>query len=120
VQSGGVVTYTPNPGFAGVNTFTYRANDGQAVSNLATATVTVVNVANQAPLADDLFYQVAPGGTVTIVYSGSDPDGDPIKSDADLSAVSGVPNFFRCGDIPIPGLGWGAAECSGDRNDCCG
>ena len=37
----GSFTYTPPHGFAGVVTFTYRANDGLADSNTATVTITV-------------------------------------------------------------------------------
>jgi hypothetical protein len=38
----GAFTYTPNPGFVGVNTFTYTVQDNLgAVSNVATVTVTV-------------------------------------------------------------------------------
>jgi Ca2+-binding RTX toxin-like protein len=40
-QSAGSVTYTPNAGFTGTDTFTFRANDGAANSNVATATITV-------------------------------------------------------------------------------
>ena len=36
------VTYAPNTGFSGTDTFTYKANDGQGVSsNIATVTITV-------------------------------------------------------------------------------
>jgi hypothetical protein len=43
VLSGGgaTLTYTPDPGFAGADTFTWHANDGTADSNVATVTVTV-------------------------------------------------------------------------------
>jgi hypothetical protein len=37
----GTVTYSPAVGFAGVDSFTYTANDGQVDSNVATVTVTV-------------------------------------------------------------------------------
>ena len=37
----GSFTYTPAAGFTGTDTFTYRANDGQLNSNVATATVHV-------------------------------------------------------------------------------
>jgi len=37
----GSFTYTPNLGFRGVDTFTYKANDGSADSNAATVTITV-------------------------------------------------------------------------------
>lgn len=39
--SGRTITYSPNDGFTGTDSFTYRAFDGVATSNLATVTVTV-------------------------------------------------------------------------------
>jgi VCBS repeat-containing protein len=41
LNSNGSFSYTPAPGFFGTDSFTYRANDGQADSNLATVTITV-------------------------------------------------------------------------------
>jgi VCBS repeat-containing protein len=46
--SSGAFTYTPNPGFNGVDTFTFLANDGEFDSETATATITVGAV-NDAP-----------------------------------------------------------------------
>ena len=40
----GAFTYTPADNFTGDDTFSYRANDGQAVSNTATVTITVTAV----------------------------------------------------------------------------
>jgi len=37
----GSFTYTPDPGFFGTDSFTYRAFDGSAFSNIATVTITV-------------------------------------------------------------------------------
>jgi hypothetical protein len=42
LRSTGEVRYTPDPGFAGVDTFRYRAGDGVAWSLPATVTITVV------------------------------------------------------------------------------
>ena len=39
--SGNVRTYTPNAGFIGSDSFTFKANDGQADSNIATVNITV-------------------------------------------------------------------------------
>lgn len=44
IDAGGTVTYTPDPGFVGTDTFTYVAFDGQALSSPATVTVTVFQV----------------------------------------------------------------------------
>jgi hypothetical protein len=40
-QTQGAVTYTPNAGFSGTDSFTFRASDGAADSAAATATITV-------------------------------------------------------------------------------
>src|SRR5581483_4967947 len=40
-NSDGSFTYTPNAGFTGVDSFTYRASDGALTSNVATVTITV-------------------------------------------------------------------------------
>ncbi|MGI9543735.1 MAG: tandem-95 repeat protein, partial [Cyclobacteriaceae bacterium] len=49
----GTVTYTPNNGFSGTDTFTYTVRDNNNVlSNQATVTVTTTNV-NVAPVAND-------------------------------------------------------------------
>ena len=37
------LTYTPNTGFSGSDSFTFKANDGQADSNVATVSITVVS-----------------------------------------------------------------------------
>ncbi|HEX9015926.1 MAG TPA: S8 family serine peptidase, partial [Chloroflexota bacterium] len=39
--SGAQVTYTPNPNYTGLDTFTFKANDGKADSNTATVSITV-------------------------------------------------------------------------------
>jgi len=41
LNADGSFTYTPNAGFAGLDSFTYRANDGKADSNVATVTINV-------------------------------------------------------------------------------
>ena len=38
------VTYTPNPGYYGPDSFTFRANDGSADSNVATVSISVTPV----------------------------------------------------------------------------
>lgn len=48
----GTFTYTPNPGTAGIDSFTYTATDGQLTSNTATVRIQV-NYVNQPPTASD-------------------------------------------------------------------
>ena len=44
LSADGAVSYVPNPGFIGTDTFTYKANDGIADSNVVTVTLTVDGV----------------------------------------------------------------------------
>ena len=48
----GGLTYAPRRGFIGIDTFTYKANDGRLDSNVATVTIKVVPSRNQAPVVD--------------------------------------------------------------------
>ena len=57
-DANGSFTYTPDPDFNGTDQFTYRANDGEADSELATVTITV-NGVNDDPM-------FTPGGDVEV------------------------------------------------------
>ncbi|HVK07445.1 MAG TPA: Ig-like domain-containing protein, partial [Gemmataceae bacterium] len=61
----GSFTYTPAANYNGSDTFTYRASDGSAQSNLATVTLTI-DAVNDAPVADDDAYSVPEGGTLNV------------------------------------------------------
>lgn len=82
LNADGSFTYTPAANFFGSDSFTYRANDGSADSNLATVTLTVRPV-NDAPVAvDDAF-----DGTEDEVITGNVLDNDSdIEGDV-LTAV---------------------------------
>ena len=75
------VTYTPNPGFSGTDTFTYKSTDGQGVSsNIATVTITVNAAQNNPPTADNKAISTNAGTPVTITLTGTDPiPGDTLK-----------------------------------------
>jgi Bacterial Ig domain/HYR domain len=51
-QETGNVSYTPNPGITGQDSFTFRVNDGLADSNIATASITVEGSGPITPPAD--------------------------------------------------------------------
>ncbi|MGB8338316.1 MAG: Ig-like domain-containing protein [Burkholderiales bacterium] len=78
LNTNGSFTYTPNAGYSGIDTFTYRAYDGALYSNVATVTVTVVN---RAPVAvNDSATAPRRTGTYTpkiiaVLTNDSDPDG---------------------------------------------
>ncbi|MBY5161740.1 Ig-like domain-containing protein [Salsipaludibacter albus] len=53
VEADGTVTYSPEPGFSGLDTFTYTANDGTTDSNTATVTIEVAFVNTPPQAVDD-------------------------------------------------------------------
>jgi len=79
LDAGPTVTYAPNPGFVGEDTFTYTANDGTFDSNVATVTVTVEAV-NDPPVASDdsAATQEDTPVTIDVLANDTDPDGDAL------------------------------------------
>ena len=76
---GGDVTYTPDPGFNGIDTFTYQVCDPGNACDTATVTVTV-NPQNDPPVAIDdtaTTFEDTPVD-VSVLVNDSDPDGDPL------------------------------------------
>ncbi len=79
-QGNGSFVYTPIANFFGTDTFTYRVNDGEVDSNLATVTLTVDGV-NDAPtvvFGDPVRQVVDEGQSVVIGFTVSDVDGDVV------------------------------------------
>ncbi len=74
VNDDGTITYTPDDGFKGVDSFTYRASDGDLTSNLATVTITV---ANGAPVAVDDTASTDTNQEVAIGVLANDTDPNP-------------------------------------------
>ena len=94
LDADGSFSYTPDPDFYGVDSFTYVANDGVVDSNVATVTITVVSV-NDAPVADAGGpYSALVGELVVFDGSGSfDLDGSIVAFEWDFgdgSTGSGV------------------------------
>ncbi len=77
INADGSVTYTPAGGFAGEDTFTYRAFDGEDASAPATVTVTVRNAA---PVAgdDNASTDTDQPVTIDVLANDTDANGDPL------------------------------------------
>ncbi len=73
LNADGTVTYSPNAGFLGTDTFTYTANDGTSDSNVATVTV---EVKNTPPVGVDDAASTFKNTPVTINVLGNDSDAD--------------------------------------------
>jgi hypothetical protein len=82
----GDVTYTPESGFAGIDSFTYTVVDGRGGSAEATVTVTVREVVppNQPPtIAAVADQQNVEGDLVALVVEAEDPDADMLTFSAE-------------------------------------
>ena len=85
LNADGSLTYTPNLNFNGTDSFTYRANDGDLDSDIATVTLTV-NAVNDAPVANPDSFSVDEDNTLTVsapAVLGNDTDVD----DSTLTAI---------------------------------
>ena len=71
------LTYTPNANFNGLDSFTFKANDGTVDSFLATISITVTAV-NDAPTASANKATIQEDTPGPIALTGSDPDGDSL------------------------------------------
>jgi len=71
----GTVTYTPNAGETGEDTFTYLVTDDQGGEAVATVTVTITPL-NRPPVANGDTASVAEDGTVNVAVLANDTDPD--------------------------------------------
>ncbi len=106
LNTNGSFSYTPGESFAGQDSFTYHASDGQAASNVATVTIILSEPAdqpapptgepNQPPTAandryklkNDTVLEVATGPGV--LKNDTDPDGDPITAVLEVAPAHGT------------------------------
>jgi N-acetylneuraminic acid mutarotase len=85
LNADGGFVYTPDADFVGLDTFYYRASDGQAESNLAQVSLQVLAEPNQPPVAGDDWYSSPADELLTVSAPGvllndSDPDDDPLQA----------------------------------------
>jgi hypothetical protein len=105
----GSFTYTPAPGFVGVDTFTYQASDGQQLSNAASVTITVSQI-NHAPVATNQTVATSAGVAAAISLSATDADNDPLT----YAVISAPTHGALSGTIPnliyTPKSGYSGAD----------
>ena len=81
INADGTVTYTPNTGFIGTDSFEYTVTDGQGNLSTATVTVTVADPADNLPamLVDDAAETDEDTAVVIdVLGNDSDPEGDAL------------------------------------------
>jgi len=101
------LSYTPNPNFNGLDSFTFSIGDGTLNSIPGTVSL-VVNPADDPPVADGDNISVPEDKVSHILLSGSDPDGDPLTYN-----VLRTPNHGKLGGkapnltyTPDPNFSW--------------
>ncbi|OQX12316.1 MAG: hypothetical protein BWK80_43840 [Desulfobacteraceae bacterium IS3] len=103
----GTLTYIPNPGFSGTDTFTYTVCDITNRCDVATVTVFVENAP---PVAEDDSVNTLPGEPVSIpvLVNDSDPNGDTIVIEEIVTQPkNGTVSFTENGEViytPKPGF----------------
>ena len=75
--SGNTATYTPSANYNGADSFTFKANDTHADSNVATVHITVTPV-NDAPVANNVSKPTSEDTQVIITLTANDVDGDSL------------------------------------------
>ena len=89
VHGSGLVTYSPQVEFIGVDVFTYTVQDEKGLKSLpATVTVTVIEVVNKAPIAVDDALENNSLFPITIDVLANDYDEDNSHNDLVLISVS--------------------------------
>jgi CSLREA domain-containing protein len=106
----GAYTYTPADNYNGPDSFTFKANDGIADSNVATVSIAVIPV-NDVPVAIDESYTISKNNPLLITAPGvltndTDADGDALTAVLVTGPLHGSVMFNSDGSFtytPTPG-----------------
>ncbi|ETR70825.1 MAG: hypothetical protein OMM_08528, partial [Candidatus Magnetoglobus multicellularis str. Araruama] len=73
--NGPIADYTPFPDYNGLDSFSFKANDGYSDSNIAMAVLTIYPI-NDIPVAQNLSFETAENMACPLYFAYSDVDGD--------------------------------------------
>jgi large repetitive protein len=104
LNANGSFTYTPASNYSGADSFTYRANDAKADSNLATVAITVTAV-NDAPTMTGVADQSTTTGTAVGPLSFTIGDVETAAASLTLSATSSNLTLVPTANIVFGGSG---------------
>jgi len=89
LRDDGSFRYLPKPDFFGTDSFTYKANDGEADSNVATVTITV-NPVNDAPFVDSPTVTTDEDTPISGRIAAFDVEGDSFSFALETGAANGT------------------------------
>ena len=72
------LTYVPNTGFAGEDSFTFVVNDWSTDSRLAKVSITVSQQVNHQPIADNQYLSTYEENDISVILTADDEDDDPL------------------------------------------
>lgn len=113
LSANGSFAYTPDAGYAGVDSFTYRVYDGTLYSS---ATTVSINVAAHAPVAVADSYSTNAGMTLTVAPSGvlandTDSLGHALTASVVTQPAHGTLSFLSDGSfVYVPTAGYSGAD----------
>ena len=109
--------YTPAANYFGSDSFTYRANDAQLDSAVATVSITITAV-NDAPVANAQSLSTAYNTAVNIGLTGSDVEGSALTFTVVTSPANGALSGTGANRTFTPNIGWsGTASFTFKVND---
>ena len=118
---GSSCSYTPNADYNGVDTFTYKVNDGTSDSNTATVNLTV-NPVNDNPIASDIVDSLDEDLSLSVTLNCTDIDGDSLTytvlSSPSNGSLSGTePNITYTPDADYNGSDSFTYKCNDGTSD---
>jgi outer membrane protein OmpA-like peptidoglycan-associated protein len=115
VISGTAITYTPNPGFHGTDTFSYTIEDAYGGRDTAQVTVKLLKL-NELPLAVDDSYSVpedSSNNLFDVLGNDSDPDGDDLTILSVTTPPHGTASISGNAVVYTPDPGYFGADSFG-------
>ncbi len=86
-ETNGKIVYTPNPGFTGIDSFTFVTNDGDSYSKPASVQINITE--NSPPVPNIMAITTDEDIPVAIILKGDDADGDALVYTIDSEPLHG-------------------------------
>ncbi len=104
------VTYTPNVGYMGPDSFTFKVNDGSTDSNIATVSLFLTPGSNVPPTADSQSVSLAEDTPTAITLTASDANADPLTFSIVAAPSSGTLTGSGSNLIYSPNLNFNGSD----------